>query len=329
MPFSLRSDEELIAEAQRALEALGVEVVIDRTSSTTQQVTLRNQLWDPRKLAIVTSRALVDRAPFPSTCGAILVPSLRGAQSLFLPRNQPHLEVAAAAAAWWRRISTDPRWRTTTFTCCACRQHAPVAGLLLPCQQCFADICMPCIKRSGHLFKCPECSAWHLQATLPLWGVPWDMPRAAPTRREAATAATPPSASALPRRMAAAVGPDGWLRLPPQHRRMHPVDVLVDGVLSALDGNMTVLPSVRGHRMDLGNGVTFTRLPLSDSFRQEGVTLDTVRLDLKRTVDRLMREASTQLLREACVQVRTLVVARGTGGTGGRLFRRRRGRDEV
>ncbi len=161
------------------------------------------------------------------------------------------------------------------------------------------------MERAGHLFRCPQCDTWYLEATPCSWGVPWDMPRPAPTRREAAPAtAAPSSSSALPRRMAAAVGADGWLRLPPRHQQMHPVDVLVDGVLAALDGHVDVRAKTRGTRAAPEDQLTFRRLPLSDAFEEEGVTLDAMRRRLKQSVDRLMRDASATLFQEVWVEVR-------------------------
>ncbi len=161
---------------------------------------------------------------------------------------------------------------------------------------------MRCSKRaiqaSGQgVLRCPSCSTWHNDVTSAERGVPWDMPRPAPTRRQAATAAAPSTSSALPQSMAAAVGPDGWLRPPPQHQRMHPVDVLVDGVLAALDGYITVDPRVSepGAAAPDWDTVSFTRLPLRDDFEEEGVSLDSVRRDLRRAVDRIMRGGAQEV----------------------------------
>ncbi len=109
--------------------------------------------------------------------------------------------------------------------------------------------------------------------------------------------------------MAAAVGPDGWLRRPPQHQRMHPVDVLVDGVLAALDGQVRV--EARLPRVDCakGDALTFTRVPLSDDFMEPGVTLDSVRRRLKPVVDRLLWEALDTQAKEVTVEVRHAVQA--------------------
>ncbi len=105
--------------------------------------------------------------------------------------------------------------------------------------------------------------------------------------------------------MAEAVGPDGWLRPPPRHQRMHPVDVLVDGVLAALDGHVFVGASVlEGQRASCDN-VVFTRLPLSDGFLEKGISLDTVWRDIKQVVDRLMRRASFEILHEVTLKVRS------------------------
>ncbi len=122
------------------------------------------------------------------------------------------------------------------------------------------------------------------------------MPRPAPTRRHAAS----PPPSALPQRTAATVGPDGWLRLPPQHQRMHPVDVLVDGVLAALDGTMRVTPTAldRYGFAYSTDDITFLRLPLSDRFHEGIGALEDARRRLKREVDRLMGQAALRASQE-------------------------------
>ncbi len=313
MPFSLRSDEELIAEARRALEALGVTVVIDRASRSVQQCVQRDRLWKNNStVAVITSRAALGTAPGCALSGPILASRNKGpGHFVALPRNQQQLDPAAAARAWWLTICADPAWRWSDIWCRACDERVRVA-LAAPapaaCQQCFACICEPCVARGRQLFRCPQCSAWYLEATLTTWGVPWDMPRPAPTRRHAAA----PSSPALPQRMATAVGPDGWLRPPPQHQRMHPVDALVDGMLAALDGRVVVRTRARGARPPApGDELAFTQLPLSDRFIEEGPSLDTVRRRLKRAVDKLMREETSEgrPAREVVVQVRLSIAA--------------------
>ncbi len=290
MPFSLRSDDELIAEARRALEALGVDVVLDRSSSSLDECIESNQLAGPiRKSAILTSRAAVNQ--FTSrgfeACAALLgafLP-LPGAafratfQYTTLGRSREMVDVAAAASAWWRKVCADPTWRHgDTFICGTCHEHVPLAQEVPACPQCHADICKPCTQRLAggtQVLRCPDCDTWYLEE-LPAWGVPWDMPRPAPTRRPA-----PAPSSALPRRMAAAVGPDGWLRLPPRHQRMHPVDVLVDGVLSVLDGQLTIEPTVTGSPPKPEDVPLFLRLPLSDRLHFQSSALEAVRRQLR------------------------------------------------
>ncbi len=305
MPFSLRSDEELIAEAKRALEALGVEVVIDSASSSVQQVAQRNQLdmHIGRRVAIATSRAVASACakPRPDAIAAVLitaVPSVQPiAQFALLHRNREHLDVGAAA--WWLKIMADPLHGCQGFiTCCKCRRRAPYwQGDQVPCPQCHADICTACAASKDHAIWCRSCGSWYLEAQHFLWGVPWDMPRPAPTRRQADS----PS-SALPQRMAAAVGPDGWLRLPPGHQRMHPVDVMVDGVLAALDGRVLVHPTLPMCAYEQEDVVRFARAPLGDCL-QEGASLEGTRRRLRQTVDRLMRQAGTMHLPEIKVRV--------------------------
>ncbi len=327
MPFSLRSDEELIAEARRALEALGVEVVIDSTSSSLEECVQRHELdLSSSKVAILTSRAAVEESA-PSEpvemCAAFLatlvyIPDLGVLSCLrtMLWRTLEQVDVAAGIVAWWRRMHADPGWRGTGFTCCRCRKRHPAPMTPHACQQCQADICARCMQQLS-LHRCTVCRAWCVGPTLD--GVPWDMPRPAPTRREAiaATAAAPSTTSALPQRMAAATGSDGWLRLPPQHQRMHPVDVLVDGVLAALDGCVSVRPSTRDTCPAPKDDVAFTRLPLSDTIL-EGVTLDSVRRRLKQAVDGLMPQVSAAPVQEVLLAVSTLrqVVLVGAGIAG-------------
>ncbi len=305
MPFSLRSDEELVAEARRALEALGVEVVVDRASSNKQQCAERNQLWlSSNKSVIATSRAMKESTVSGGSvaCAAFLLAPLASKTSVMaspILRNRQFVDGGAAAAAWWRSLQR-PEQEGGDITCCACHRRA--AFDQLPCPQCHADICKACVERARHMLRCPQCSTWYLEAVSSSGGVPWDMPRPAPTRTR-----SPAAYSALPQRMAAAVGPDGWLRRPPRHQRMHPVDVLVDGVLAALDGDMSVLPAPVGGAPADDDFLTFTRLPLSDQVSGKGSSLDTVRRRLKQVVDRLMREAHADraaAFPEVAVQVR-------------------------
>ncbi len=329
MPFVLRSDEELIAEARRALEALGVEVVIDRASSSAGQslkTTLRTPSSAQHRVAILTSRAAIDEAagPVSPLCSAVIQSSI-AAQGSMLSRHHQHLDTAAAATAWWRRIIDDPQWRYG-YTCGACRQRVPRApGDWPPCLQCYAGICTPCSRRIGDLFKCPQCSAWYLGATSNSWGVPWDMPRPAPTRREAAAVS-----SALPPRMAAAVGPDGWLRPPPQHQRMHPVDVLVDGVLAALDGHVTADAYATDIPRAQGGSVAFVSMPLSEQRPLDGGdAMGPVRCRLKEAVDRLLRqEPGTMPLHNIKLEVRAVAGSHGARG-GARTQLHREGREDV
>ncbi len=146
--------------------------------------------------------------------------------------------------------------------------------------------------------QCTKCGTWRLDMTANVWGVPWDMPRPAATRTSA-----PAPSSALPRRMAAATGPDGWLRLPPRHQRTHPVDVLVDGVLAALDGIVMVWADV--YRMEFGGPrdvVRMLRDALTEDFTE--TTLEDVRRHLKRVLPSVARQAARSAWHEVCVQVR-------------------------
>ncbi len=323
MPFSLRSDEELVAEARRALEALGVEVVIDSISSSVPQSVRRHQLAQSRnKVTIATSRAaVVASVTSPEVFAALLVFCGLGAiKALPIPRNRAHLDHAAAAAEWWGCLQ---RQEGSAVTCCACHQPAPAGKVLPRCPQCHANLCMSCT--DNDVRTCPTCGVWYLEGYHAEWGVPWDMPRPAPTRRQA-SAAPPSSSSALPPRMAAAVGPDGWLRLPPRHQRMHPVDVLVDGVLAALDGRVAVWPSLRQTNSSGDSMLTFTRLPLLDSFGPQSASLEDVRRRLKQAVDRHMGLVTSMALQEVMIEVRRpFGDARLFSQVGCRRRRRRRG----
>ncbi len=326
MPFSLRSDEELIAEAQRALEALGVEVVIDRTSSSARQCVEDNMLTQGSKVAIATSRAIIDSLPAMGSeqCAALLVTAvvsrppderiLLVAKAAGLSSKRDDLDSGAGAVAWWRKVSRQRSEQRTeegavTCKCCVCRRRRPKEAPA--CQQCHADFCAPCAMGRAHDETCPVCGAWYLDGRV-VHGVPWHMPRPAAPRTAAAPA---PSSSALPQHMAAAVGPDGWLRPPPRHQRMHPVDALVDGVLAALDGNLGIeprLPHVEGAE---GDKVALIRTPQAPHSSLMGslisglgaeTSVDSVRRRLKKVVDRLMREAArtSPIAQEVFVPVR-------------------------
>ncbi len=110
MPFSLRSDEELVAEAQRALEALGVEVVIDSASSSVKACADRQQLWDASNKAVIsTSRVLkesiVAGGSVAYACAFLLAPLASKTSVMASPilRNRVGLE-AGAAVAWWHSM---------------------------------------------------------------------------------------------------------------------------------------------------------------------------------------------------------------------------------
>ncbi len=249
--------------------------MVDSSSKSFDESAERHQLaLHKKKAAILTSRAaLSEHAPHlvPETIAAVVLVAFkdgpgRALHSYDLRRHREDMDMARAAAAWWRATSADPLRRKASkgFTCSACsRRMAPEMDQVAPCQQCQACICAWCVNSGAGIFKCPACSIWQQETGHHQWGVPWDMPR--PAASPPAAAAAVPS-SALPRRMAAAVGPDGWLRLPPRHQRMHPVDVLVDGVLAALDGYVNVYPNVTGRGRRPGDKLTFTRVPLSNRF---------------------------------------------------------------
>ncbi len=335
MPFILRSDEELIAEAQRALAALGVEVVLDPSSGSAPEFWARQpEILGAAQAAILTSReaaawiaAQTGRA---ERNAGVLVAALRRQPREYLAcaldRNRD-VDVRRRVTVWWRTLAVNPPG--VQRVCGRCSAAIPSSRTFEPCDQCMGEVCRPCdahitigpgchrwgarrparaavlrgVRAFGPgaasktfncvdhcVFKCPSCESWHLSARDD-WGVPWDMPRPAPTRREGAAATAPPSASALPQRMALAVGPDGWLRLPPQHQRMHPVDVLVDGVLAALDGCVRIFPYVSFGVAQNPHVLEFTSVPLRDgdvTFSQGG-GVDGARRRLKRSVEELMR----------------------------------------
>ncbi len=263
-------------------------------------------------MAITTSRTILEtleprRSEEVAACLATSRPwgHQRVLKSLPLHRNREFLDVQASTLAWWGCLPqvTPPG----VITCSACGRRAPIK--VQPCPQCSADICEACTKE-GDPQECPSCGSWYLEVYPFQWGVPWDMPRPAPTRCEAVAPATPAPAVALPQRMAAATGPGGWLRLPPQHQQMHPVDVLVDGVLGALDGNMLITPGLPYLAFDQRNSVSFERAALSDRFRDEGefVDLEGARRRLKQAVDRLMRQAAgAGLFQEVRLEVRRVL----------------------
>ncbi len=125
MPFILRSDEELIAEAKRGLEALGVEVVIDSMSSTPLQCAQRNQLVQgSNKVAIATSRAIVNACAKSRAEGiaAVLLATFPATlhQSMRLTRCGGSLAEATPAAragsAWLRRHTTSRPARSARRT---------------------------------------------------------------------------------------------------------------------------------------------------------------------------------------------------------------------
>ncbi len=277
----------------------------------------------PLRVVINTNRTAIaqDEAEHPEQAAALLlamfvsstgecVCAMHGVR-----RNRDHADAAAAAVTWWQRNSADPESRYKPITCDLCRrQDPPKPSVCSCCYQCQAFLCDACARRrgaSGGGFKCHRCG--YSDYASGVWGVPWDMPRPAPTHRPSAAAAPPPPpqrSTALPPRMAQAVGPDGWLRLPPQHQQMHPVDVLVDGVLNVLDGEMMVCPYLPGSGGSEADEVTFMRWALAEQF-SGGVTLDVVRRRLKQRVDRLLQQASStpiQVIRVAVSVVCSHVV---------------------
>ncbi len=322
MPFSLQSDEALIAEARRGLEALGLEVVLDHASTDLQDCMWVNGLHDTRRRVVIsTNRTAIAKSDpeHPEKKAALILAvfisdmgETVGAMHS-VRRNRDHADAAAAAASWWQRNSADPKWRFKPITCDLCRrQEPPKPSVCSCCYQCQAFLCTSCAHRrgatTGNGFKCHRCGAWDYASGA--WGVPWDMPRPAPTRR---SAAPPQLSAALPPRMAEAVGPDGWLRLPPQHQRMHPVDVLVDGVLGVLDGEMLVCPYAAGTSGSNADEVDFTRCALAEQFFN-GATLDSVRRQLKQRVDRLVKQTGGRAIQEVWVPVSVCCRREGVHG---------------
>ncbi len=336
MPFFLRSDEELIAEATRALEELGVQIVVDDRSRSLEES------WQPLQpvgkilhrmlegdvamhplVAVHTVRDALEewchQGAYAELYTSLLVASVPNGEgglsqhSYSLLRNRGGVvDVRASVRAWWREVQAQET-SSGVFTCRQCQRRGDQAGgAALSCRACWAAFCVSCAQRMVQSnAPCPACASCctRIDESPPIWGVPWDMPRPTPSPPQAAPPA--PSSSALPRRMAAAVGPDGWLRPPPQHQRMHPVDVLVDGVLAALDGYVMVNP-MSGSVEDQRYIVRFERLPLREDFSPDHATLEQARQYLKRVLPSVARQAARCVRHEVDVRVR-LSGERGRG----------------